>query len=219
MMEGKALTASSRNSDPDFPGVLRIVSERHRVAVNPDGTRYQLQQRIETPQGAVWVPRSYASLSALLKAQASKVEGLVIACKGLPDDPAQAMPDLQERRAALLERFAATDWRRQDYGRAVRQDGNIRLAVDPDATVYRLQWIGQDEFMSGGSDSWVTQFQSPFLSDVADFIRRRVYEAEKGPFGQCKADMAPRVLALLDGFPEHVSEGQWPHLPERPQRA
>jgi len=114
MMEGQALTASSRNSDPDFPGVLRIVSERHRVAVNPDGTRYQVQQRIDAPEGQVWVPRAYASLSALLKAQASKVQGLALACKGLPENPCEALPPkLRAERAAVLQAFQATDTRRK----------------------------------------------------------------------------------------------------------
>jgi hypothetical protein len=94
------------------------VSERHRVAVNPDGTRYQVQQRIQTPQGEVWVPRAYASLSALLKAQASKVEGLAIACKGLPEKPSEAVPlKLRAGRAAVLQAIQASDTRRKSNER------------------------------------------------------------------------------------------------------
>lgn len=214
MMEGQALTATSRSGDPDFPGVVRQVSDGWRVAVNPDGTRYQLQKLAATHAGDAWVPiRSYASLSALLSAQASKVEGLAVACKGLPAIPAKASPKLKSARAEIKAAYTATDWRRNDYGRNIRRDGNIRLVVDPACAEYRLQWITSGEHRAGGSDNWRTIRKSAYLSDLLSHLFESAYLSDDR---ENREALQVRASALCDGFPEWVGDGLWPALPERP---
>lgn len=110
----KPLARSVRMSDPDYPGVVRRVGSGWRLVVSLDGRRYRLQPLAVVGNGEVWPspPALVASsLSELVSKCAASVEGLAQACEGLPDDPAQANPELAVRYSALLSE-GSTDWAR-----------------------------------------------------------------------------------------------------------
>lgn len=94
-------------SDGDYPGVLRCFGSELRLVVSPDGRRYRLQplagDRVSwASPGALGAAR----LLTLLAKFAAQVDGLALACEGLPDDPTQALPDLVAARAALVAEIA-----------------------------------------------------------------------------------------------------------------
>lgn len=103
-----ALGRSVRMSDSDYPGVLRCFGGALRLVVSPDGRRYRLQPLAD--DGVSWgSPGAWgaARLSTLLRNCAAVVEGLALACEGLPDLPLYAVPDLVASRAALLAEITA----------------------------------------------------------------------------------------------------------------
>jgi len=219
-MNGKALNVAARMTDPDWPGVVCLVSDDVRLAVNAAGTRYALQRRRVTDDGfEVWPGVSFATLCKLVAKHGPLIEGLAVACEGLPDDPAFVSPDLQESRSLLLAQFAATDWRREDYGRVASRDGNLRVVVDPDATVYRVQRVDRHEFLAGPCDNWRTIFISPYVETWRNWLFDMVFDTELGPKGfavRDKSTVAALVDRLCDGLPPDVSDGLWPVLPPRP---
>lgn len=99
---------SVRMSDGDYPGVLRCFGSELRLVVSPDGGRYRLQPL--AGDGVSWAsPGAWAAarLSTLLAKCGSLVEGLAVACEGLPDNPALALPDLVAARVALVAEIAS----------------------------------------------------------------------------------------------------------------
>lgn len=211
----KILTSAARMSDANYPGNLRQLGSDCRVVVNPAGTRYACQQRVQAGSRAVWVGKSFSTLSGLLSASDDALPGLGDACAGLPDDPAQAAPALTASRGELLELFAASDWRRDDYGRVIRRDANIRLAVSPCGAVYRVQWIYPGQYKAGlPCNDWLTQAKGPSASWLIEWSCERIY---------CESDetrdreaLALRVANLFVDVPERACDGTWPWLPERP---
>ncbi len=108
----RPLDRSTRMSDADYPGTLRLVGDAWRVVVSPDGRRYRLQPLVRGADGDAWAsPPSLvgSSLSDLLRRSAASVEGLPEVCSGLPDDPALALPEL----VAAHQVLAAGGFRRQ----------------------------------------------------------------------------------------------------------
>lgn len=102
------LGRSVRMSDGDYPGVLRCFSDEMRLVVSPDGRRYRLQPL--AGDGVSWASPAAmgaARLSTLVAKFAAVVDGLALACEGLPDDPTQALPDLVAARAALVAEIAS----------------------------------------------------------------------------------------------------------------
>lgn len=94
---------STRMSDADYPGTLRLLGDGWRVVVCPDGRRYRLQPLVRGADGEAWASPpslSASSLPALLQKCAALVEGL-------PDDPALALPELVCQRQALLGAVAS----------------------------------------------------------------------------------------------------------------
>jgi len=143
----KPLARSVRMSDPDYPGVVRYVGSGWRLVVSLDGRRYRLQPRAVVGSGEVWPspPALVAfSLSELVGKCAASVEGLAQACEGLPDDPAQANPELAVRysalrsevatnraRASLVQREArASFFREQSAKRAFQRSAGGRRRPD-----------------------------------------------------------------------------------------
>lgn len=102
------LGRSVRMSDGDYPGVLRCFGDEMRLAVTPDGRRYYLQPL--AGDGVSWAsPGALGAsrLSMLLAKCAALVEGLAVACEGLPENPALALPDLVAARVALVAEIAS----------------------------------------------------------------------------------------------------------------
>ncbi|WP_299823062.1 hypothetical protein [uncultured Jannaschia sp.] len=211
-------SAAARTSDPDYEGVLRPVGPDWRLAVNMDGTRYLLQQRGFAEGCEIWVappgppPRS---LSKLHERFGSKVRGLARACKGLPDNPAEAAPDFHARRAEMIGRFHANDYRRHDYGRVISRRGSLRLVVDPTGAEYRLQWIPSGKLLAGPCDDWKSICITPKASEVRAYVRERVYDASDTS-GLAKTEVEAFADELVAELPEHAKDGQWPDLPQRP---
>lgn len=218
-----AYNSLSRMSDDDYSGALLLVGQGVRLVVNPAGTRYALQRSGVLDGQTVWAGTSYATLSKLVLNQAAECEGLAVACEGLPDAPADALPDLQKMRQDVLDGFTATDWRRDDYPRMIHQDGNLRLVVDPSGSVYRLQWVAPTDLVSGRALSkWQTIKSSAYSADLLDHILERVYsvddpfEAQFDP-DRSKGHIASALQAALESAPPMARDGQWPNLPNRPE--
>ena len=202
-----------RITSDDYPGALCPVGDGSwRVAVALDGSRYTVQQRGQSDAGPVWV-KSYraATLAELIERHGGKVEGLAEVAGVLPDDPREAAPRVAEAVALLKDAFAATDWRRSDYGRVIVQDGNLRVVVTPCGTQYRLQWLPRDVFLQGPSDRWYTQAISCDAGDLLRYIEAYVWNTHDAEEWPC-----PRLVEVLQSLPGFASDGQWPALPARP---
>lgn len=208
----------ARRSDDDWPGVLVRLGGDARLVVNGDGTRYAMQRRVPSDRGAVWVGKaSYAKLSALLAKQADKFAGLADAVKHLPESPSEALPDLVQAKADLMRVYELTDWRRQDYGRVVRQDTQLRVVVDTDGLEYRLQWVKRDDYLSGDCNLWITLFKSPYAATVVNWIvgNMSTFDFEAREWVDCD-EIEQRARLLLSDLPDNCADGDWPLLPERP---
>lgn len=209
------LDAAARRSDDDWPGVLVLLGDDVRLVVNASGTRYAVQKRWFRDGRPVWGgSASYGKMSALLLKQAGNFDGLSEAVEHLPDDPAQAMPDLTQARNNLLLVYEITDFRRDDYGRVIRQDGQLRIVVDHLGQEYRLQWAAHNDFHVGVCNSWKSLFASSDLSLVAEFISDKFFDTL--PYKDRLAVLRDRAAALLIGLPDNCADGAWPHLPDRP---
>ena len=208
-----ALDPSARMSDDDWPGVLLYVSEGQRIAVNAKGNRYSLQASGAAPDGSrVWVGRSFARLSSLVAAAASPE--VAKAASGLPDDPAESRADLQAARSRLLAAFDATDWRRDEYPRAVWQHGNYRVIVTPCGSLYRGQWRHFVETDQGRQQvgPWLNRWAAKTKTELA-----RLMAWNSIGFDGADGLVAPDVfLKALDHLPENVTQGEWPDMPQRP---
>lgn len=211
-------------TDDDYSGVVRRIGSTVRIVVNPAGTRYAFQSRFEDEGETVWIGQSYAKLSTLVAKQAANCDGLALACEGLPDSPAAARPDLQEQRADILDAFAANDWRRDDYGRVICTDGNLRLCVEPSGAQYRLQWISiADRQSMHACNDWksikisadIGAIKSHFLLYVGDPTNPDFYDPQADTSDKSK--IAPLLQAAFDTVPFQAADGEWPYLPERPE--
>lgn len=214
----------SRMSDDDYSGVVRRIGSTVRVVVNPAGTRYAFHRRFEEEGEVVWIGSSYAKLSTLLAKQAASCDGLALACEGLPDSPAAALPDLRKQHADIVAAFAANDWRRDDYARVVCSDGNLRLCVDPTGTEYRLQWISiPDRQAARPTDNWKSIKISPDIEAIKSHFRLYVGDASNPDFYDPqseysdKSKVAPLLQAAFASVPVRAEDGLWPDLPERPE--
>lgn len=115
----KALDRSVRMGDGNYPGVLRCFGDAWRLAVSPDGRRYRLQPL--AGDGVSWASPPHlvaSSLSALCAKCGALVDGMAEACKGLPDNPSLALPDLTAARAALVADIASERAQAAVAGRA-----------------------------------------------------------------------------------------------------
>ena len=210
--------ASTRMSDDDYSGVLRLLSNDRRLVVNPAGTRYALQKLVRADGCSFWPGTSYARLSTLIAKQADKVEGLADACEGLPDDPALAAPDLQAARQSVLDAFVSTDWRRDDYSLVLFNSGSLRLIIAPDGSEYRLQWVClADLYSKTDTNNWRTVKASATVPPVLRFLQSSVYDIEDDPF---KPDdlqpVAPELQKFLSGLPFRAADYNMPERLERP---
>lgn len=203
-----------RMGHDEWPGVLLRFGDDWRLVVNSTGKRYSLQQRINAGGGSAWDGPSYATLAKLLEKQSSAVEGLAQACSELPDRPARAMPDLTRAKAALTQVYEATDWRRHDYARVVRQDEQIRIAVCDRGQQYHFQWAIREDFQSGVCNSWKSLFVTADLSALSEFVSDDLFDTL--PHAHRRETWRGRGLALLDGLPDNCSQGAWSGLSVRP---
>lgn len=202
-----------RITSDDYPGALCVLGDGSwRLTVNLQCDRYVAQKRVEGPGGPKWLkPLRAATLGQLIERHGCKVDGLAAVVGKFPDDPSQAAPHVREAVEALHSAFAATDWRREGYGRVVVRDGNLRVVVEPSGEVYRLQWIARDAFLAGPSDMWLTQKMSCDAGDLLRYIELYVWNTESEDQEPC-----PKLVAALQAAPRFASEGEWPSLPERP---
>ena len=215
---GLTYEAFARMSDHDYVGVLFVLGDDRRLAVNPAGTRYALQTLAQADGGSRWVGVSFASLSNLLGKWGDKVVGLVDACGELPDDPALAAPDLRAARQSVLDAFAATDWRRDDYSLVLFNSGSLRLIIAPDGSEYRLQWVClADLYSKTDTNNWRTVKASATVPPVLRFLQSSVYDIEDDPF---KPDdlqpVAAELQKFLSGLPFRAADYNMPERLERP---
>lgn len=203
-----------RMGHEEWPGVLLRFGEDWRLVVNSVGTRYSLQRGTGAGDSAAWRGPSYASLSKLLEKQSLAFEGLALACSSLPDSPARAMPDLTRAKAALTQVYEATDWRRDDYGRVIGKDEQIRIAVCDRGQEYHLQWASRDDYFSGVCNKWQSLVVSAHSSALADFIANEFFDTL--PYGRRLEALKGSASALLDGLPDNCADGVWIELPVRP---
>jgi len=212
----------ARMSDDDYSGLLAFVGDGVRVVVNPAGTRYAVQSRAEFEGETVWVGSSYATLSAMIAKQGARFLGLADACDGLPERPTGLLPDLYDQHAEIVRRFAANDWRRDDYGRVIVRDGNLRLVVCTAGRFYRLQWICYaDQQSDAPCNNWLSVKISSHIGAIKSHFYSRVGDPTDPDFYNPAAQtgiahVAPRLQAAFETLPYLASDGQWPELPVRP---
>lgn len=217
----RALTyqASTRMSDDNYSGVLRRLGDDRRLVVNPAGTRYALQELAQADGRSFWAGTSYASLSNLLGKWGYEVSGLADACGDLPDDPAFASPDLQAARQSVLDAFAATDWRRDDYALVLFNSGSLRLIIATDGSEYRLQWLRiADLYSETDTNNWRTVKTSETAPPLVRFLETEVYDIEEGPFGTSESlnPVAPELQNFILSLPFRATDFIMPERLERP---
>lgn len=216
------LSAASRMSDADYPGVVGQFGPQWRLVVSSDGKRYTLQQLAATGAGPRWVSaggKSPVTLARIRAKYAPTVKGLAALCDALPIDPAAAAPLLVAAIRAKDAVFEARDVSRNDYARVVARDGQIRLAVDPDGLVYVLQWVRlADARADAPGLRWRRLFAAPTLSDVRRFVLDKVAGINgPGRAGLVRGDdVSPRWQAMVQGLPERADAGVWPFVPPVP---
>lgn len=210
------LPASARMGDAAWPGVIAQLGPDWRLCVSSDGKRYVLQQLAQTDAGPLWVAaggKSPATLGRIVAKYAAQVEGLAALCESLPDDPAQAAPAFVGAVYLREVVHALRDVRRSTYGRVVAQDGQIRLAVDPDGQFYLIQWVPQAD-LDLSYPVWQVLHSAETLSDVRAFMLGTVFQPEgSGRRNRRRGDdLSPRVEAFLSGLPERADGAVWPVL-------
>lgn len=197
--------------DADWPGVIARLPGDWRLIRDRDGKRYHVQRRADAPEGEVWVApaKHKAKTRAALLSMCPHIEGLAEACEGLPEDPAEALPAYQAALDDCSERFARNDWRREDYGRVIVRDGNLRLVVEPSGETYRLQWHSTK--IHGPCDHWRTIKIADRLSSIREKVEAEVFAIEGEDVPPCLD-----LVRAMDDLPEVAADGSWPKLPKRP---
>ena len=219
MLKVREYSSSSRMSDDDYAGVLVHLGGGVRLSVNPAGNRYALQRSALVEGVTVWAGTSYARLSTLISKQGGTVDGLAVACDGLPDDPALAAPDLQAARQSVLDAFQATDWRRDDYPLVLCVDGSLRLVIASDGSEYRLQWLSiAEQYSDTPRNNWRTVKVSSIAPPLIGCVRNEVYDIQDGPFSRDKDPdlIAPDLQKVISSLPFRASDYQMPDRLERP---
>lgn len=125
-----ALAFSERMSDPGYSGEVQRLGPDWRLVVSMDAARYVLQMRVDMAGRYGWVSaggRCPASPAAILAKFGAMVPGLAGALAALPDDPADALPDFRDARAAQLALLA-------DVRRLQRQRRADKVAAFFDAS-------------------------------------------------------------------------------------
>ena len=213
------LSASVRQSDDDYPGVIASLPGGWRMAVSMCGGRYVLQQRADTPDGPRWVPaggRCPGKLDRIAAKYSADVEGLAALCAALPEDPAEVAGDLPARWSALQSALSLRDVSRPEYPRLAAQAGNLRIVVCPEAVSYLLQWVKVRDAAS--PQSWVPLKRFRRLSDLRSYMLKHVgLCVAAGDDGVLRGDqIAASVDAMLSGLPESPLSGCWPDVPALP---
>lgn len=212
------LGAGVRMSDADYPGVVRQVNSTWRIVADMDCQRYVLQTVFEAGGVSRWaVPRGRCpnTVDKIVAKFGADVPGLAAAFHDLPDDPAEAQPMFAASRRGQASAFDLTDWRRASYGRVVASDGQMRIAVTPCGTLYRLQWIeaAQKDRLAA---EWRTMIFAPSLAPLREYVLTKVYEPDTHAKGEA---LLPRWEAMTMALPEVAADGIWPALPARPDAA
>jgi hypothetical protein len=217
-----SLTAADRVSSPDFPGVLRWISADWRLVISMKCDKFILQERCKTSDGAtVWIGqgRGRRSLVQLVSDFGDKLDGLALACDGIPDDPSQAFPAFAAALADLLDCFEAHRVCRHDYGRVILQDGNLRLAVDASGDFYRLQWCYiadmHAQYKRDFKPYWKSICISPSLDKIRQYIDVRCFDTNT-KFSDVASQPCPTLYASLKDLPPLAALGVWPSLPAIP---
>lgn len=214
------LSAASRMSDADYPGVVGQFGPQWRLVVSSDGKRYTLQQLASTDAGPHWVSaggKSPSTLERICAKYAAQVDGLAALCATLHPAPAAGLSQFVASIRARDAAFEARDVCRADYARVAARDGQIRLAVDPDGLLYVLQWVKDaDQDLPGVR--WRNLIKAPALSPIGAYVLEQVVGIVGPGFaGRVRGDdLLPRWLALIEGLPERADAGVWPVLPPVP---
>jgi hypothetical protein len=206
------LSVSVRMSDADYPGVVAHLGPLWRLSVDMACKRYTLQTCVQTDEGARWVTaggRSPSTLPKLLAKFGAVVDGLADACNGLPQDPAQALPEFAASRRALVQAFTATDWARDDFAGEIDREGPWRVVVTPAGDLYQLQWCVA-ETVGTGLARWRVVCASPEPSELVAFARA-------GACPPLRASTARKLVAgLCARLPSRASVVRSAALPARP---
>ena len=212
-MTEKRDVSSYSLTDADWPGVISWLSDEWRLSVDLFGKRYHCQ-RAGLDSGGVerWVAppgHKHRTRSALL-AKCGALPNIGVACEGLPEDPSQALPGFRAAVESETERFHLNDWRREEYGRVIVRDGNMRLAVDAAGELYLLQWVPTKVGASGKPcHGWSNLCKSATAQGLGDKLGQ-VFDVN-GSERPC-----PEIHRALEGAPRLAADGNWPVLPERP---
>ena len=214
------LSAASRMSDADYPGVVGQFGPQWRLVVSSDGKRYTLQQLASTDAGPHWVSaggKSPSTLERICAKYAAQVDGLAALCATLHPVPAAGLSQFVASIRARDAAFEARDVCRADYARVAARDGQIRLAVDPDGLLYVLQWVKDaDQDLPGVR--WKRLIAAPSLSPIGVYVLENAFGIVGPGFaGRVRGDdLLPRWQSLIEGLPERADAGVWPVLPPVP---
>lgn len=206
---GGASVSQSIHSDA-YQGVVCYIKPRSRLVVNGSLRSYVVQTRFLVDGLPHWrSAKGGRSFTRSRLLETCGVKGVKKALKGLPENPADALPKFTLLRSAQTAAFAFTDWRRDDYQRVLAQSADVRLIVMPTADKYQVQrveagcWNGVH-----GSNAWmlVAGFQSAFR--LGQWLQTQTLFAGWETLTEAMTDL-----------PNDPSDGVWPDLPIRPETA
>ena len=232
------LPSDARMSDEHWPGVVCMLGQSHRVAVNHKCNRYALQSLHEHDGRVIWVSTLFASASALRKGAARF--GVDASGVDLPNKPADALAEFREAAQAAADAWKATDTRGHGYAWTLDtlhhvdsyQPANpdlfphswdwLRLIVTPDpdrvltlqASAYGSQWLPVVFAESPAKlRALLRRDPVPVLQGASEMF------VALGDMGELWFDglRSGRVAAMVAALPEDLADLDLPDMPERPK--
>ena len=229
------LPSDARMTDDDWPGVVCMVGEGHRVALNTKATRYVLQSLCDDDGRVLWLNTGglCASASAVRKAAARIGPEAERATVGLPDRPRDALAEFREAAQAAAYAWKARDTTGHDYAWSLATLHHVE-AYQPnlDALPHRYDWLRlivtpQNKWLLQSAwmgSTWNGVVIGDSRSQLAAHLRRKfvsllpsssLHHDVEELWLQGLADGS--ILALVERFQDDLGELDLPELPARPQ--
>ena len=229
------LPSDARMTDDDWPGVVCMVGEGHRVALNEKANRYALQSRCDDDGRSLWLGTGgfFATATALRKAAARIGLECERVASGLPESPRDVLSEFREAAKAAADAWRATDTRRHDYGWTVQTVRHVEAyAMNPDAPPHRYDWLRlivtpERQVMLQAAwmgSTWGAVVMADTPRQLAALLRRDVVPLLSS--SPCDDDGAElwlqgladgSILAMVERLPDDVRDLDLPDMPARPK--
>lgn len=231
------LPSDARLSDNDWPGVVWMISDEMRVALNVKGNRYALQTCVESESGPIWVGALYSTASSLLNALAKTAPERAREAVALPESPRDVLAEFREAAKAAADAWQALDTRRDDYAWVLRKLWQVEpfQPSNPDLAGQGFYWLRlivtpDRQFMLQSSvygSHWFAVVVADTPCQLAAVLRRDPVPVQFSA-AQCfealewmaelwrEALCNGRALSLLNGVSGDFDALDLPEMPERP---